>query len=127
MAAIGLLLACNALSAQAQDLVCSGRAKYGDEVITDRFVLRIQDGAIEIKGNPGSTYTFDGASYKVCSESRDEIGFEYTTGGTCGAGKATRVGELQKVTGDLNIRRFDMGQQFVGSYTCKPAARVLNP
>lgn len=125
-AAVGLLVACNALTARAEDLLCSGRAKYGDEVITDRFILRIQDGSVEIKGNPGSTYTFDGTSYKVCTESRDEIGFEYAVAGTCGAKNAPRAGELQKVTGDLKIRRFDMGQQFVGSYTCKPAARVLN-
>jgi len=116
----------SAQGARAQELVCSGHAKYGDETFADRFFLRLQDGAIEIKGNPGSTYTFDGVSYKVCSESRDEIGFEYAVEGICGTGKPPRIGDLQKVTGDLTLRRFDMGKRFDGSYTCKPAGRVLN-
>ncbi len=110
--AIGLMVAfSSAQGARAQELVCSGHAKYGDETFADRFFLRLQDGAIEIKGNPGSTYTFDGVSYKVCSESRDEIGFEYAVEGICGTGKPPR---------------FDMGKRFDGSYTCKPAGRVLN-
>lgn len=126
-ASIGLLVALScAHCAEAQELVCSGHAKYGEETFADRFFLRIQGGTIEIKGNPGSAYTFDGVSYKVCSESRDEVDFEYAVEGVCGTGRPPRIGELQKVTGDLTLRRFDMGKRFDGNYTCKAAGRVLN-
>ncbi|WP_259394677.1 hypothetical protein [Ralstonia pickettii] len=126
-ATIGLLVVFgSAQGSEARELICSGHAEYGEESFADRFFLRIEDGSIEIKGSPGSTYTFDGVSYSVCSESRDEIQFEYGIGKICGSGKPSRIGTLQKITGDLKLRRFDMGKRFDGNYTCRPAGRVAS-
>ncbi|UNK04242.1 hypothetical protein MMB19_29400 (plasmid) [Ralstonia insidiosa] len=125
---IGLLVSfASAHGKEARELICSGHVEYGEVSFADRFFLRIEDGSIEIKGRPGSTYTFDGVAYGVCSESRDEIEFEYGVEKICGSGKPSRIGALQKVTGDLKLRRFDMGKRFDGNYTCRPAGRVVGP
>lgn len=117
--------ACDAKDLQPSELVCSGKATLGsDDVLADQFVLRIQDNSIEIRGMPGTPVTFDGTVYKVCLDSKNEVDFEYTTS-SCQSGNTTRTGTLDKVTGELTLQRFDMGQPFTGTYRCKPAHRVL--
>lgn len=109
-----------------KELVCAGQVRFGEEVITDKFVLRVDGDAIEIRGETGTLSTFDGAMYRVCAKSRDEIEFEYAATGQSGGSNLSRSGALQMVTGDLKIQRFDMGKPFAGSYECKRKSRVLN-
>ncbi|KAF7961418.1 hypothetical protein AWV80_00235 [Cupriavidus sp. UYMU48A] len=116
---------CDAQGDKPTELVCAGQVKLGEDISTDKFVLRIDGNAIEIRGEPGTAYTFDGTTYRVCSVSRDEI--EFAIAGECGSrSNLSRFGDLNKVTGDLTIQRFVMGKPFVGSYKCERASRVLN-
>ncbi|CAN7782370.1 hypothetical protein LJR296_008106 [Cupriavidus necator] len=120
---VSVISACNA-QREPMELACGGQVKLGEDVITDKFVLRIEGDTIEIRGEPGTLYTFDGAMYKVCSESRDEVEIEYVA--QCGSGTPSRSGRLQKVAGELTLRRYDMGKPFTGTYKCKRASRVLD-
>lgn len=118
--------ACNSQTRESTELACGGQVNFGEDAITDRFVLRVEGDAIEIRGEPGTVSTFDGVMYKVCSESRDVIEIEYVAGAHCGSGKPSRAGDLQKVTGDLTLHRYDMGKPFTGTYKCKRVNRVLD-
>ncbi|KWW32423.1 hypothetical protein AU374_06023 [Cupriavidus metallidurans] len=128
MRRLAVTLACvSAISACSQraprELACDGQVNFGGDVTADRFILRVDGDAIEIRGEPGTAYTFDGAMYKVCSESPDEVEFEYVA--QCGSGNPTRSGELQKVGGELKLSRYDMGKPFTGMYKCKRVNRAL--
>lgn len=122
---IFLISGANAQSWHAKELVCKGTATQGNSTVSDEFVLRLSGGSIEIRGEPGTTSTFDGTVYKVCFESQEEIDFEYTTE-KCGTPNSTRFGSIQKVTGILKVSRKDMPMRFIGHYRCKPTRQALD-
>ena len=110
---------------QSQELVCSGTVTYGQKKFSDQVILKASNREVEISGKAGMTSTFEGIlRYKICSESQNELDFEYTTAEKCGS-TSTRVGHLNKVLGNLRVSRSDRGEPFVGEYKCKPAQRVL--
>lgn len=121
---LAVVLSVGACDSQPKEFVCSGKVTFGsDDPFPDQIVMRILDDSIEIRGKAGTLITFDGTVYKICLDSKNEVDFEYST--TCRSGKTTRVGNLDKVTGELTLQRFDMGQPFTGTYSCKAAHRVL--
>ena len=111
---------------RSEELVCNGSVIYGQNKFPDQIILRISNREVEIKGQAGELSTFEVymLPYKICSESRDELEFEYTDAEKCGI-KPTRAGHLNKVLGNLRLSRSDRGQPFVGDYKCKAAQRVL--
>src|SRR6266568_1710989 len=109
---------------RSKELICSGVVTYGQKTFTDQIVLRLSDDEVEVSGQSGMTSTFEGMlRYKICSESENEIDFEYTTSHKSGS-NVTRGGRLQKVVGSLRLTRSDRGEPFVGNYKCKPTQRV---
>jgi hypothetical protein len=113
------------------EFVCSGTVQYGKnpyETFPDRVTLRVSSREVLVGGEAGQTVTFEGMlPYKICSESGNELDFEYTTAPGCGAG-STRAGQLNKALGTLRLSRSDLGEplvNFVGEYKCEPPQRVL--
>ncbi|CAJ0689279.1 hypothetical protein LMG19089_00464 [Ralstonia edaphis] len=117
--------ACDTKDSRPRELICSGKASLGShDAVSDRFVLRIAGDSLEIRGAAGTLATFDGTVYKICLNSQSEVYFEYGTL-SCSGSKTMRAGKLDKVTGELALERFDLGQSFTGTYNCKSAGRLL--
>jgi hypothetical protein len=110
---------------RSQELICSGSMMYGQNTFSDQVILKVSNREVEVSGKAGMISTFEGMlRYKICTESQNELDFEYTTAEKCGS-NATRAGHLDKVLGNLRLSRSDRGEPFVGEYKCKPAQRVL--
>jgi len=124
LALLCLLGASGCSNSTTMELVCVGKVTFGSNTFSDTLILRIDGMDMKISGEAGTTSTFEGTGYKVCSNSTNEMEFEgYTF--ECGNGKATRHGILNKVLGKLRMTRTDLGERFVGDYICKKAQRVL--
>ncbi len=127
LAGLSVLPSAEAQFGRSEELVCSGSVTYGQNEFPDQLILRVSNREVEVNGQAREVSTFEVyvLPYKICSESRDELEFEYTTSEKCGT-NSTRAGHLNKVLGILRLSRSDRGQPFVGDYKCKPAQRVLN-
>ena len=126
---IVMLLAVTCNVAMPNELDCSGSVKWGKDTFPDELVLNFSGKEVEISGASSQISTFEGGMpYKVCSESKNEIEFEYSTGSECGKdhGGIARYGHLQKVLGSLELRKLLNDKPFIGNYKCKPTTRVLN-
>ncbi|MGC2458731.1 MAG: hypothetical protein WA435_12140 [Gallionellaceae bacterium] len=124
-----MLLAVASNSSMAVELVCSGTVHYGNYSFEDELALRFSGTEVEVSGEAGQTSTFEsGLPYKICSESKNEVEFEYSTKSECGkeSTRLARYGYLQKILGKLKLKRMLLDKPFYGDYNCKPAARVLN-
>jgi hypothetical protein len=125
IAGLSVLSGAEAQFGRSEELVCSGRVTYGQNKFSDQVILKVSSREVEVNGQAGETSTFEAMlRYKICSESENELEFEYTTAEKCGS-NSTRAGHLNKVLGNLRLPRSDRGQPFVGDYKCKPAQRVL--
>jgi hypothetical protein len=125
VAGLSVLPSAEAQLGRSDELVCSGSVTYGQEKFSDQVILQVSNREVAVNGQAGEISTFEGMlRYKICSESRNELDFEYTTAEKCGS-NSTRAGHLNKVLGNLRLSRSDRGQPFIGNYVCKPAQRVL--
>lgn len=126
VAGLNVLPSAEAQLGRLEELVCSGSVTYGQNKFPDQLILKVSNREVEVKGRAGEVSTFEVymLPYKICSESRDELEFEYTPSEKCGT-NSTRAGHLNKVLGNLRLSRSDRGQPFVGDYKCRPAQRVL--
>src|SRR5712664_193398 len=95
---LGVLPAAEAqLGRSEEELICKGRVSYGQNEFSDQVTLKVSSRDVEVSGRAGELSTFEGIyRYKICSESQDELEFEYTTVDKCGA-HSTRSGHLDKV------------------------------
>jgi hypothetical protein len=124
VAALVVLLSTGCQFFRHEELDCTGSVTYGPIKVEDRVILKVYHREVKISGQAGETSTFEAElPYKICSESENELDFEYTTTTKCGH-NSTRTGRLNKVLGTLRLSRSDR-EPIVGEYMCKPAQRVL--
>src|ERR1017187_10326567 len=103
-------LSAEAQFGRSQELVCSGSVTYGQKTFADQVILKVSNREVEVSGKAGMISTFEGMQrYRICTESQNELDFEYTTAEKCDS-NATRAGHLDKVLGNLRLSRSDRGE-----------------
>lgn len=111
-----------------EELVCTGTVTFGQETLSDKLILKVLHREIRVSGQTGKTSTFEaGLPYKICSESQNQLDFEFSTNVECGKKDvAPRYGHLNKALGNLRMSRLLSEQTMVGDYKCGTGERVLN-